>query len=395
MLMLLGLVVAGLVAALIGLFLFGPFRAVAAGETAPPARPPLQVSSPEAWRTERTALLAAFASEVYGAEPARIEPQVLKRQKIEVDGAGRVEQWEVELGGAGRFHLVLAPAANAERAPLILVQNFAGNRAAFPGRPEAIAAPRLYYPWICRHKALDPLLKLAFGPYAAGPPFELVGKRGYALALAYPGDIAPDRGREARAALSAFAPPETGALSAWAWLYSRMLDVLAPDARIDATRVAVWGQSRNGKAALLAAARDQRFAACVALQAGRGGDALTAHRSGESVAATMRIYGYWFTERFGRYAHIDPPVDQHQLLALIAPRPVLLGRASNDAWADPAGGRAAVAGASPVFELLGAPPPQQYTRPGRHGVHLRDWEETLAFLDARLKPAPAPNSLPE
>jgi hypothetical protein len=75
-------------------------------------------------------------------------------------------------------------------------------------------------------------------------------------------------------------------------------------------------------------------------------------------------------------------------------RPVLLGRACNDAWINPAGGRAAVAGASPVFELLGAPP-QQYTRPGRPGAHLRDCEETLAFLDARVKPAPAPNSPPQ
>ena len=394
MLMLLGLVAGLIVAAFGGLFLFGPFRAVSDGEMAPPARPPLDVSSPQAWRTERARLLGALASEVYGAEPAPIEPVVSGREDIHIDQVGRIEQWQVELGPAGRFHLVLVLPANTERAPLILVQNFAGNRAAFPNRPEAIAAPRSYYPWICRHKALDPLLKFAVGPYVAGPPFALVQKRGYALALAYPGDIAPDRGPEARAALSAFALPDTGALSAWAWLYSRMMDVLAADARIDAARVAVWGQSRNGKAALLAAARDQRFAACVALQAGRGGDALTAHRSGESVASAMRIYGYWFSRRFGRYAQIDPPVDQHHLLALIAPRPVLLGRARNDAWADPAGGRAAVAGASPAFELLGAPGPQQYTRPGRHGIYLRDWEETLDFLDARLRPAPAPGSLP-
>ena len=177
MLMLFGLVTGLVAAALGGLFLFGPFRAVSDGEMAPPARPPLDVSSPQAWRTERARLLGAFASEVYGPEPLRIEPLVSGREKIHIDQIGCVEQWRVELGAAGRLHLVLVLPANAVRAPLILVQNFAGNRAAFPDRPQAIAAPRSYYPWICRHKALDPLLKFAFGPYVAGPPFASPGKR--------------------------------------------------------------------------------------------------------------------------------------------------------------------------------------------------------------------------
>jgi hypothetical protein len=278
---------------------------------------------------------------------------------------------------------------------VIVVQNFLGNRAAFRGRPSAIAPPRLWSPWLLKFAALEPLLKLAFGPYVAGPPFELVRARGYALALVYAGDIVPDEKREARGALSTFARPQTGALSAWAWLHSRTLDVLTQDRRIDASRAVVWGQSRNGKAALLAAARDERFSACVALQAGRGGDALTAHRQGEPVATAMGLYGHWFAKRFAQFAHFDPPVDQHQLLALIAPRPLLLGRARNDAWADPVGARAAVAGAAPVWALYGAQPPRQFTRPGRHGIYLRDWEETLDFLDAALKPAPALGSLQE
>lgn len=378
------LVLAGFV---VCLFFWGPFHAVPDDDVAPSPHP-IGSMTAAAWQAQREDLLRAFSLEVYGPAPPPIAPVVTKRETIAPERAGGVvgvEQWDVELGAAGRFHLVLVLPPDVALAPVILVQNFAGNRAAFPGRPEAIAAPRLFAPWITRVAAFDPLLKLAFGPYAAGPPFELVRERGYALALVYPGDIVPDRKQEARSAMTAFARPQTGALSAWAWLYSRTLDVLVQDERIDASRLVVWGQSRNGKAALLAAARDERFAACVALQAGRGGDALTAHREGESVSAAMRIYGYWFTKRFARYAHMDPPVDQHQLLALIAPRPLLLGRARNDAWADPAGGRAAAAGAAPVFELFGADRPQQYTRPGRHGIYLRDWEETLDFLDARLK----------
>jgi len=391
----LALVIVAVVAFWVWLFVWGPFHAVADDAIAPPAKPAIDARSVESWATERDGLLKTFSLEVYGTAPPVIAPVVTKREAIAPERAGGVvgvEQWDVELGAAGRFHLVLVLPPGVERAPVIVLQNFAGNRAAFPGRPEAIAAPRLYAPWITRIAALDPLLKLAFGPYAAGPPFDLVRERGYALALVYPGDVVPDRKQEARGAMTTFARPQTGALSAWAWLHSRVLDVLAQDARIDAVRAVVWGQSRNGKAALLAAARDERFAACVALQAGRGGDALTAHRQGESVSAAMRIYGYWFTKRFARFAHFDPPMDQHQLLALIAPRPLLLGRARNDAWADPAGGRAAVMGATPVFELLGANPPQQYTRPGRHGIYLRDWQETLDFLDSQLKPARARGS---
>ncbi len=392
MLIALGVFVAG--AAFLGwLFLFGPFRAVGDNEIAPPATPTINVDSAEAWRAQRNTLLRAFALEVYGPEPPLIAPKVASRESIPSERAGGVtgvEQWEVDLGAAGRFHLVLVMPPGIGRAPVIVVQNFAGNRAAFPGRPDAIAAPRLYYPWICRHAVLDPILQFAFGPYVAGPPFDLVAERAYALALVYPGDVVPDRKREAHTALAAFAPPETGALSAWAWLHSRTLDVLADDDRIDASRIVVWGQSRNGKAALLAAARDERFAACVALQAGRGGDALTTHRVGESVDAAMQIYGYWFTRRFARYAHEDPPIDQHQLLALIAPRPLLLGRARRDAWADPAGGRAAALGATPVFALFGAQSPQQYTRSGRHGIYRRDWYATLDFLDARLRPGARP-----
>jgi hypothetical protein len=389
------IVLAVIVLAICWLFVFGPFHAVSERAIGAPAEPPLVFGSAPAWRAQRDGMLHDFAREVYGPEPAMVTPVVRTAEPIAAARAGGiagVEQWAVDLGAAGRFHLVLVLPPNTSKAPVILLQNFAGNRAAFPKWPRAIAAPRQFYPWICRHAAMAPLLRLAFGPYAAGPPFDLVARRGYALALVYPGDIVPDRREDARTALAQFARPQTGALSAWAWLHARAFDVLAQDARLDAERIVVWGQSRNGKAALLAGARDERFAAVVALQAGRGGDALTQHRAGESVGAAMRAYGYWFTKRFARFARDVPPVDQHQLLALIAPRPVLLGRAKNDAWADPAGARAAVAGALPIFAGYGAPAPHQYTRPGRHGIYKRDWVETLDFLDARLKPARAPNA---
>jgi hypothetical protein len=135
----------------------------------------------------------------------------------------------------------------------------------------------------------------------------------------------------------------------------------------------------------LAAARDERFAAVVALQAGRGGDAPIRHRTGESVSAITMQFPHWFTPRFREYARRDPPVDSQDMLALIAPRPLLIGHASNDGWADPAGARAAVSAASSAWARHGAEEPFFFVREGRHGIVRQDWEETLRFLDARLR----------
>jgi hypothetical protein len=375
---------------------FGPFKAADLNETLAPARPALNAVSVAAWREQRAEILSALAEHVYGPEPARIEPVVSKREAISNDYGG-IEQWRVEVAPAGYFNmvLILPQADGPSPAPVILMQNFLGNQAAFEGRPSAIAPPHLYAPPETRHPALDPLLRLLFGKYMAGAPFDVLSEHGYALALVYGGDIVPDHPREARAALAKFAPAETGALSGWAWVYSRMLDALSADARLDPTRMTAWGQSRQGKAALLAGARDERFVAVVALQPGRGGDALTQHRSGETVAGITRMFPHWFTPRFASYAATDPPVDQHQLLAAIAPRALLLGRVHNDAWADPLGGHAAVLGARPIYDVYGAEHPREYGRRGRHGIYLQDWIETLRFLDARLKPVRAPAALPE
>jgi hypothetical protein len=95
----------------------------------------------------------------------------------------------------------------------------------------------------------------------------------------------------------------------------------------------------------------------------------------------MRTFPHWLSPRFAEPA----PVDAHHLLALIAPRPLLVGHAKRDEWADPAGAREARAAAGRVWELHGAPPPSAFLRAGGHGIHPRDWIETLNFLDARLR----------
>lgn len=375
------------------LYTAGPYRSVAfdrsalsaAAPNALYADPAAPIASAEVWQSRRREIAEALAAEIYGPMPRDIRAEVIARNPIaasDIGGVEGVEQIEIEAGNV-RFHLVLVMPPGSGPAPVIVMQNFCGNRAAFPGRPRAIAPPRNAYPIPCQSGAFDPLHRAVFGEWMLGPPFDRIAARGYALAMFYGGDVVPDHAPDAPAALAALRAE--GAIAAWAWTHMRVVDVLQGDARIDHDRMVAWGQSRFGKVALLAGALDPRIDAVVALQSGRGGDALTAHRAGESVSAITRTYPHWFAPRFRAYALRDPPVDQHELLALIAPRPLLIVHASRDSWADPAGAYRAVAGARPVFNLEGGPRPHFALRAGTHAITDEDWRLTLDFLDDRLR----------
>jgi len=153
------------------------------------------------------------------------------------------------------------------------------------------------------------------------------------------------------------APDEWGAISAWSWGLSRVMDYFETDPQIDAGKVALFGVSRLGKTALWTGARDQRFGMVIASCSGEGGAALSRRNYGENIDHMTHPtrYFYQFASNWRNYRD-DPsksPVDAHMLIALMAPRPLLLQTGTTDNWSDPKGEFLAAAAAGPVYELLG------------------------------------------
>jgi hypothetical protein len=378
------------------------------------------VSSPDAWQKRRAEILKLFETHVYGRSPAPVAAMrfvVAESARDAFSGLATRRQVRVLLDGSESgptFDLLLyVPNAAKGPVPAFLGLSFGGNHTL--SRDPAVPVSKAWMregPGIANHRATD----ATRGNAADSWPVEAILKRGYALASAYYGDIEPDhadgwkdgvRARIGPGVRGALAADDWGALAAWAWGLSRALDYLRTLPEIDGRRVAVIGHSRLGKAALWAGAQDERFALVVSNDSGEGGASLARRQFGERTEDITREFPHWFCARYRDYAGRESamPVDQHELLALIAPRPLYVASASEDLWADPRGEFLSAKAAEPVYLLLGkdglgvAEPPAAdrsvggtigyHRRTGGHALTAWDWERYLDFADGRLRPAAA------
>jgi len=358
------------------------------------------VETPEQWyKHRRPELLRLFEEHVYGRTPKRsleIRAKMIN-ECLAFDGRALRREFDLSVPGKsdGPIRLLIySPTQVDGPAPAFLALNFMGNHSIQPD-PQITLSTQ----WI-RGRAGHGIeenraTEASRGKLSSRWPVERILARGYALVTAYYGDIDPDFddgfANGVHPALGSASgaerePSEWGSIGAWAWGLSRALDFLEGDALVDAGRVALLGHSRLGKTALWAGATDERFALVISNNSGCGGAALSRRCFGETVARINRVFPHWFCERFRSYNGRESalPVDQHQLIALIAPRPVLICSAEEDRWADPLGEQLAARAAAPVFRFLDSASLVYRLRPGEHDVTDEDWTAYMDFADREM-----------
>ncbi len=332
------------------------------------------VTTPALWKKRRAELFELFDREVYGRVPARV-PSV-RWSEVESDTgtiaghavaarqlAGRVDnsafpQVVVELSAT----LVL-PSGATGPVPVMIMFRPAGIARAL-GRPLSPAAGE------------RPAFVLPPPPPGSdAPAAEQLIADGWGFVLLDPASIQEDRGAGLRRGIIGLSnkgeprrPDDWGALRAWAWGASRVLDHLERLPGVDARRVGIEGVSRYGKAALVTMAYDERFAAVLIGSSGEGGAKLHRRNFGEAVENLTGAGEYhWMAGNFLAYGASDArggarnagdlPVDAHELLALCAPRLTFVSygipERGDARWLDQQGSFMAAVAAQPVFRLLG------------------------------------------
>ncbi len=377
-----------------------------------------RVATKEDWfARRRPELKKLFEELMYGRYPAvkaHVTGKIVHEDRQALGGKATLREVAVSVGvgTAPPFYLlVVTPNHRTGPAPAFVGLNFCGNHA-------VTTDPKVRIPdgWMYPNRAGvkdNKATEAGRGTQTDVWPLEAIIDRGYAVATAYNGDLIPDnpkvRGGLADVLMPLSkgdrAPDATATIMAWAWGLHRAVDYLVTLPEIDPKRVAAVGHSRLGKTAIVAAAFDDRIALAIAHQAGCGGTApdRTKNPKAETVKRINTSFPHWFCDNFKKFNDdvTRLPFDQHCLVAVCAPRPVLFSNATGDQWADPPGQFDILKAATPVYKLLGAEglaaeayPPEgkliasrlgYWVRPGQHAMTPADWRTFLAFADKWLK----------
>ncbi len=345
------------------------------------------VKSKKAWENERRPeIVALFKQNVYGQMPAAFDSikfELTRKVTNAMDGRACLKEVNINIWNKGKsvaIPIVLFIPNNRKKpAPVFLLINNRSKKNTDPNR----------------------LVKSTFWPA------EMIIEKGYAVASFHVADAAPDKKDSYQHGVIDQLYPEQlnfddgmKAIGAWAWAASRVMDYFETDQDIDARKVAIVGHSRGGKTSLWAGALDQRFAMVFSSCSGNSGASLSRRQYGETVSLINKQFGYWFASNYKKYSNRvnELPVDQHMLIALMAPRPVYTTNAVEDRWADPRGSYLSLVNASPVYKLYGkklalsAGPPAvnvpminsfigYHLRTGIHDLNVYDWENFIRFAD--------------
>ena len=367
-------------------------------------------------KKRRPELLEFFTENVYGKIPGELGIsgiEVVEKSEDAINGKATRKQVEISFRKDDMildFTILIYLPKNVEKAPLFVGYNFYGNHTITKNVNIIISDT-----WVRDNPSFgiinNQLTEQSRGVRDNRWAIEKIIDSGFGLATVYYGEVDPDfddfsngihpflydGNREHPKA------NEWGSIAAWAWGLSRCLDYFEQDNEIDETKVIVFGHSRLGKTSLWAGATDQRFAAVISNDSGCGGAALSKRRFGETVWRINTNFPHWFCRNFRKYNknEMELPVDQHQLIALIAPRPVYIASAEEDKWADPRGEFLSAFYATPVYELYQKKGiandkmpkvnhPIQNTiayhiRNGKHDVTDFDWEQYIKWATEHLK----------
>ena len=384
------------------------------------------VDSPKLWNdVRRHELLKLFEEQMFGKSPLPLEPThhseatgltfSLHGGPVTANYSGNGTRYQVHLSIHKRGEdpkdddptidvLIYTPNNVKGKIPAFIGLNFQGNHTVDDD-------PGIWLGKIWKDKQLIPASEQERGAQKSRWCIEKILNRGYAVITAYYQDIEPDFDGGSKFGIRRMIdqkgePDEGNAIATWAWGLELIRDWMVHfrDLNLDPDKIIVHGHSRLGKTALWAGATNPKFAMVISNDSGCGGAALSRREFGETVHRINTSFPHWFCGNFKKY-NLDVnalPFDQHELIALIAPRPVYIASAAEDQWADPKGEFLSGLYADPVYRLLGTdgiggvtemPEVNKsvggtigyHVRTGKHDITEYDWEQYLNFADKHLR----------